>query len=423
MMGGWRCVLILVLGLLGTATPVRAGIYFTDEPAGLPLPTNFREVTFRLLDLRSIPADKVQEQTPIRAHYQDLLKRLQEKEKQGLLLFADRINLGACYLRMSLPGRPHYWEARRVLEEAERLADPNHPHRFLMLANLAVTYHGLAETEAQPRYFDQAIAYQRQALRAWPELHPGWNTWQNQSLRRAEVYYQRLLECRRTEIHKQPDPVRFKWQQVDDLFGGVTFTGPGGEYQAGRIAPEMWDRLPIDAPNLALQLLFWFPYDDRLYWLYGEVLNAHNQVVPAASIFNDLVQKRNHASIRELKEHRWILEEAATAQLRLQEQLTLNPLLALQVLVVAAPRGGTLGLGVAGAALEAVWPVIGALHTPTPEPEPVPEPPDVRRPIDWQPLFVGFGAGTLFGVLFLLQIRQWRRRQGDSIRERRLQES
>ena len=42
----------------------------------------------------------------------------------------------------------------------------------------------------------------------------------------------------------------------------------------------MLDRLPPDAPWVVRNLVWTFPYDDRLYWLFGELLNSRAEVRP-----------------------------------------------------------------------------------------------------------------------------------------------
>lgn len=413
----YRSVLwVIALGLSLAHTPAKAGIYFTSESPALPLPTEFRAITFMLLDLRSIAADKVNEDTPVRSRYRKLLANLESKEAQGMLLLEDRIDLGACYLRLL-----RYRDAKRVLEEAERICPRESPYRFLMLANLAVTFQGLAETEQQATYYDQAIAYQRQCLTAWPELYPGWFLWQGQSFRRAELFYLRMLEVRRREVAQLGGPRAFQWQQYDDLFEGVQFIGLEDEYEAGRVAPTYWDKLPVDAPQLVLQLLYWFPYDDRLYWLYGEVLNTRNQIVEAYLVFDDLVGKRK-LRYRTLMRHHRTLEEPARARRALDEQLSRDPTTLMQVLMACSPRGATLAWGAGAGCLEAVWLVVFEVLTAseTSTNGDSGAPPSGRIPFAWQPVFVGFGAGTLVGVLLVLQIQQWRRRLGDSVNDRRI---
>jgi len=424
-MTGLRLALAAALGL-ALAAPAGAGVYFTDE-VPQPVPTDFQTIKFRLFDLQSVAPDKVAEKNDLRTAIRDRFARLLEKEKAGTLTLPDRIDLGAAYLHLSAPAQPRYREAKRVLEEAERLIQPDSPYRFLLLANLATTYQGLAETEQQATYYDQAINYQKQALKAWPEIYPGWLLWQGQNFRRAELYYLRLLEARRAETRKTPGPRGWQWQGPDDLFDGVSFVGLGDRYEAGRIPTELWDKLPPDAPQLVAQLVFWAPRDDRLYWLLGEVLNSRNQVVEAYTVFDELLRKRNVAN-RELMLHRRALEDPALGRMKQLELLAQQPTLLLTVVQAATPLAGPEALGPGPAAIQAVLPALISTHRPPEvglpnEPGSAQRPPaGVQPPVDWQAIAVGFVSGAVVAVLVLMQIRQWRQRRGDSINERRLQQ-
>lgn len=432
-MTGLRLFSAALVGL-ALAAPAGAGVYFTDEvPLGVPTDAqglNFRAVALRLFELQSVAPDKVAEKNDLRTAIRDRFARLLEKEKAGTLTLPDRIDLGAAYLHLSAPAQPRYREAKRVLEEAERHCDAASPYRFLLLANLAATYHGLAESENEMGYREQAISYQRQALKAWPEIYPGWLLWQGQNFRRAELFFLRLMEARQAERRRLPDPKAFQWKAPDDLFDGVSFVGLGDRYEAGRIPTELWDKLPPDAPQLVAQLVFWSPRDDRLYWLLGEVLNSRNQVVEAYAVFDDLSdhRKRNVAN-RELMLHRRALEEPALGRKKQLELLAQQPTVLLAVAQAAIPPAGAEVLGPGPGAIQALLPAVIAAHRPPevglPDPpgfKPPHGPPGVPPPVDWQAMAVGFASGAVVAVLALMQIRQWRQRGGDSINERRLQQ-
>ena len=103
------------------------------------------------------------------------------------------------------------------------------------------------------------------------------------------------------------------FQTVDALFPRVRFLGPKGSYEAGRIDFAMWNDLPFDAESIIAQLVFWRPFDDRLYWQYGELLNARGRVDFAYRILNDLFSVRQRTQQREIQQHYRILRAAQGA--------------------------------------------------------------------------------------------------------------
>jgi hypothetical protein len=416
-----RLLALLALGLLFAPRVAQAGIYLTDEPPPPALPPDFPTVKKWLVEARSVPLEKVEQDSLWRAHYRNLAARLENKQKQGGLLLPDRIDLGACYLRMN-----RHRDAKRVLEDAERLSTDDWNQRFLLFANLATTYHGLAESEQQPLYFDQAVAYQKKALALWPQIYSAWpQAWMGLNYRRSEVFYLRLLELRRDEHRRRPGVRTF--EQVDDLFAGVRFLGPDGEYEAGRISWDSWDKLPVDAAQILFQLMMWLPFDDRLFWLFGEVRNAHNQVIDAYAVVDDLVTKRKIAGVRELNRHRQVLAEAASIQLAIMAEFKKNPNTTLYLMAALTPRALDLPPGPAGAAAPlAIWPALEVWFRAQEQQQQgnvgPGEPPPPRGPREWQAIFVGFLAGIVVGILGVWQVRQWRQRNADSLTQRRLTE-
>jgi hypothetical protein len=423
-----QLLVVPFLWLVLAASPARAGIYLTDEKPLLPLPTDFHPIRLALIGYREIPLEKVRQEDPtsIRTTYRGLLARLEESKRQGTLLLPDRIDLGALYLRLSSPGAINrYRDAKLVLEEAERQSPESWSLRFLLFANLAATYHGLAESEQQPLYFDQAIAYQKRALAVWPDAYPVWRfDWVGQNYRRAELFYLRLLEVRREEQRRRPTARGF--EQVDDLFTGVRFVGPGGEYQAGKIARESWDLLPPDAPQIVLQLIYWFPYDDRLYWLFGEILNSRNQVREAHAVLNELVAERNLRNVRDLNRHRLILQETAESIDAVLAVIAKNPSLTPYLVMALSPRGSVaITPGFGSAMLETASPAVEYYVQEMSQRQqqeqlggPAPGPPRGQR--EWGAIFGGFLLGILVGILGVWQVRQWRLRHAASQAERRL---
>ena len=307
----------------------------------------------------------------------------------------DRVNLGACYLRMNRPN-----DALRVLREA----DQNH---FLVRANLAATYQSLNE-------LGQAAAYQGQALAAWPSIQPGWNSDELGWYRRVEGFYLKLLQFRLAERNaneRQYNQPNRPWDKMDLLFEKPL--AGAGEYQAHEQSWKLWGDLPPDAYFVVSQLLVWFPNDDRLYWQLGEIMNTMGGVPEAVKVFDELSNK-NLNGVREFRDHRLTLKESvgvanalATVSgrdaARFQRDCKVF-LLEISPPGLLLPPGGALAneAGVA-AAIQA----IDSSRTDGSPARPLPR----GWQLDWQPIFVGFAAGLIVAVLGALQWMEWRRRR------------
>jgi tetratricopeptide (TPR) repeat protein len=389
-----RGTLTVLLLWLGLGLPARAGVYNSAERTALPPWDKLKFWVGELRGVRTLPGARPAPPGSERHRVETQARVLEAREKAGALSTTERADLGACYLRM---GRFH--DAIRVLEAGDR-------KHFLILANLATAYYSIDQ-------LDRAMAYQRQALDAWPAVWAGWTFAQLQWYRRAERYFLSLLQLRYREqlrARGRPAPIT----AVDELFPKVRFVGPDGQYGPGMLAQESYDELPPDALGLALQLVVWLPYDDRLYWLLGELLNAAGQIEVAADVFDDLVYARQMSSVPELVRHRKALKQAVEVIRQLRQPAARNLLLA-----AAAPRS-TLVPPVAGNMTQAASAWVPVLLPPAgpglapgqaavASTSPAAAPPKWLP--DWRPLGVGFGAGVVVAVVGALQWREWQRRR------------
>jgi hypothetical protein len=431
MRGAWIVVAALAVGALTPRTAL-AGIYFTEgtsapkafsqpndpdaiEPWPLPNPA-FKEFHLDLAGYRAAAADP---NSPVHQRYLRRVKELEGRASRGVLSLDDRINLGAYYLRLQQPQK-----AIPVLEAKARTSK-----HFMLLANLAAAY------EMAGGMNDRAMIYRQLALEAWPTMYPGWDTAQVRFTRKAEQYQLTLLKLRDEETRGQPARNRL---HLDGLFPRVQFVGPGGHFEAGTIAPAQWAEVPMDANLVVMQLLLWMPFDDRLHWLLGELLNASGDVVGAAAMMKEVVNKAQDpskwdaAAPRELREHYDIVAtEAAAHEQFVAVEASLkqsDPYVYLMIRAGLAPRG--MGLGAGDLIQEACWPAM-VVYTE-----------DLKRKVEdqkrrqqavqqadspaagpsssasegwvpnWRQLGVGFGAGVLVTLLLSMQMRQLNRAKG-----------
>jgi tetratricopeptide (TPR) repeat protein len=372
--------LAILASWLATACPLGAGIYNLSPPSAI-YPSEFVQATSRnpstaldyLGELRASNDRAPNAEKPgsdsLRAAYLRQEAELKGKQKEGSLDPEDRVNLGACLLR-----RGQIVQATAVLEEAERAVPADAPCRCFLLANLASAY------QENDDLLQRAIDTQQQALKIWPDQWPKWKPGEGLWYRRAETYALKLMLLRQAEQRNAAGRAG-DFQTVDALFPRVRFLGPKGNYEAGLIDFAMWNELPFDAESIVLQLVFWRPFDDRLYWQYGELLNARGRTDFAYRILSDLFSNRQRTQQREIQQHYRILRAAQETPAE-----STNPMVADWGVWVDGPR-----------------------EQPNSAPPPSPATSNDVLP-DWRLITVSFVAGMVVAVLTVLQWQQWRRR-------------
>lgn len=334
---------------------VHAGVYNTDEPplgptatVGGVQPLPFSRFQATLADLRQLRVE--QPESTLRKHYLERRNELQAKARAGRITDAERVNLSAYLIRLG-----QYDEAAEVLVPAAGREQRN----FMVFANLA-TANQLAG------HLSRAWDYLQQALDLWPREWPGLTTEQLTWYHEVEKYQRKLLRGRMQEARHQPAAGAMKQpDSVDPLFD-VHFLGDGGRYEAGKLAADELKKLPADDLAIVQQLQLWMPDDTRLYWLYGELLNAHGDVDAAKKVLGECLWARRWTA-PDLKAHHRVLAEAKPAS---------------------------------GDALEL---------TPAARNEPKPQP--SAWPAAEKLIVVGGLAGLVVGALAYLQLRQVRRRR------------
>jgi tetratricopeptide (TPR) repeat protein len=402
----------LALGVgLASAGAVRAGAYNTAEPLLFPGPWNFNQFESVLGELRLIPVERREPPSPnpIREHYLKQVADLEAKRRSVGLTVRDQVNLGAYYIHLL-----RYEEAARVLETAQA----EEPGNFMALANLATAQY-LAGPQ-DPARLSRAIEYQQQALKAWPSIQAGFTGEELAFNRRAERYFLSLLQLRQQEARLQAGRGD---QAPDDLFH-VRFVGPGGRYEAGMMAPDQMDRLPLESIPLVEQLLLWLPLDNRLYWLLAELRNAKGDVEGASKIMDELVSNQRRYRPPELWAHRQAVLRAWQDIQKVARVFdgTQGPSVTEQLFWTLAPRGGVGAPGIGAGLHETSWAAAlvkidqnNRFAPPNPAPADTaasapaaanPPPSSASWMPDWRPFLVGLATGVALTLLIGLQVRQ-----------------
>jgi hypothetical protein len=348
----WLSVAAL-LGLSLACCPARAGLYlpaklYTSQGREAPklgkgevfvggpwplAPTPERYYRFQLQDSRNVGSKEPGAvEGPLRVRVRNLVKELEGKGSS--LTLEETITLGGCYL---LQDPTKVDRAVTLLVKAAETERGN----FLVLANLASAY-------LLKRDYDPAGYWQQRVVLNFPRKYPGWTAEQLLFYKRAEQFQLKLIKSRAAE-----SPQKRQAGGLDNLFQGVRFVGPEGKYLPGETDEKMTALLPPDALPLAEQLLLWMPHDERLLWLFAELVNAQGDVKLAYQVLNTL--KNQSYRDKDFLAH-WDALDAAV------------------------------------------------------RPDTPPGPPAASGTLDWRQLGVGFGSGLLIGVLLMLQVRQWGRR-------------
>jgi hypothetical protein len=412
MMRGLRFVLA-VAAFVAAAPAARAGVYCSLDQLPYPVPTSYKAVVEdKLTDLRSLV--NTQQKVVRRDEYLARAKQLEEKLKAGGLTLDEQLDLSGIYIRLG----DKFGDARRVLTTA----DQSH---FLVLAHLAMAYDGLGLP-------DQAVRCQEKALAAWPARWPNlslrWSAEQLTWYRRAERYYLELLRQRREEARAKP---RDAGNTLDPVFPGLSLEGPDGNYLVGgtrtkRVEP-LPEEVPPDALQIAAQLIWWRPFDNRLYWLYGEMLNYHGDVAHAKAVLEELwdPNRTRQYSPRLLYRHLRELTPAAEV----------GPTQLGWAFFAGAPRDPFAGfahqVGLAATA-DATRRMYSEEQPVTRDVKPAPSdgggekparaappPPSGFQLPDWRTVAVSFAAGLFVMALIQFQWREWARRRERALATRR----
>jgi len=322
----YGCLLTVALMTVTALAPrVRAGVYIPAEfsrwakggPTWLP-EDDYDKFKLKLNLLRNIGIKRSTEElanfeqndifrTNFR-YYQELTAALEAKQASGSLTTLDRINLGGCYLRLGGPGNEDRIEkAIAVLTTDART--PADPGNAFLLANLATALS--LRQPLEPQRLQEAMDYLEMAIHLWPPVSAECpDSFLLNWFLRAEKLQYRLLNLRyREAIRSQGRIQQPAVLTVDDLFPVLQKVWARDGYEAGRLKPADAVEIPNEANGLLVQLIYWMPYDNRLFWLLAELQNAvHGRFKDTLDML-DLLSKTNYR-LTLITQHRHILKLA-----------------------------------------------------------------------------------------------------------------
>ncbi|MBN9118941.1 MAG: hypothetical protein J0I06_07240 [Planctomycetes bacterium] len=125
----------------------------------------------------------------------------------------------------------------------------------------------------------------------------------------------KLVKLRLAETHGpklQPE------NELPDQLWPVNFVNDAGVYEPGKLAAAEKAKLPggdfPEAIATVQQLVLWFPYDVRLYWLLGELYAAQGDVKAAQEVMDECVNSGRYSNRKMLMTHREAVMKAASVE-------------------------------------------------------------------------------------------------------------
>jgi hypothetical protein len=110
---------------------------------------------------------------------------------------------------------------------------------------------------------------------------------------------------------KEPPAELLPENELPDRIFDVNFVNAAGQYEPGVLADAEKAKLPPDALATVQQLVLWFPFDVRLYWLLAEVYAATGELKTAAKILDECAWSLEYSNRKVLMAHREAVAKAA----------------------------------------------------------------------------------------------------------------
>jgi tetratricopeptide (TPR) repeat protein len=310
-MGGCRTAAVAIVLLIGT--PAVAGLYDGSQltpslitTAGIK-PLNYEQLQDELGKLTAVADPKIRLGPGVAA-------RAAVVKQRDELLSRGPANLDPIALS-------HLGALQWRLRDGDaalntlRQATNRDPRNFWALSNLGSVHQSLGQLR-------EALSNLEAARDVFPDPWPDGPKGAADWYRQAEGYQFRLVRSRLKETMGRPTGGRpVAATDVDDLFTGVIFVGPSGQFEAGKLADAERAKLPKDAVAIVQQLLLWFPEDARLLWLLGELYNADGNLEAALKMFDMCVYSRRFEN-PDLRQHRRVLQDAFGSQASAGDQIS-----------------------------------------------------------------------------------------------------
>jgi hypothetical protein len=122
----------------------------------------------------------------------------------------------------------------------------------------------------------------------------------------------RLIKLRLDESKEKPSPEN----ELPDQIWPVKFVNDAGIYEPGLLAIAEKAKLPggdfKEAIATVQQLVLWFPFDVRLYWLLGELYAAKGEIKAALDIMDECVNTGRYSNRKVLMQHREVIAKAVS---------------------------------------------------------------------------------------------------------------
>ncbi|HEV3146575.1 MAG TPA: hypothetical protein VGZ47_21990 [Gemmataceae bacterium] len=288
--------------LFSIAALLACGGYCSVE-AGIYIPGLTPEITVKDGKAQAMPFDQIKiafvdainlasgQQSKLGKEYEEACNRLLAKGVDNL----DETEVA------ELSGREIRLRQLNRALELLRNAEKKFPNSFVIHSHLALVSHLQKDPEA-PRL-------QLEASRMHPKQIPGLAAEQVPWALRLERL---LFELERNRFREERDTgIQASNESLDSILP-ITFVGPSGQYEAGKISSEESTKIPEDALTAVQQLLLWLPDDIRLCWLLAELYNAQGDISAANFFFDYCANKGFQPPL--LRAHRRVVLEAAAAQ-------------------------------------------------------------------------------------------------------------
>jgi hypothetical protein len=190
------------------------------------------------------------------------------------------------------------------------------------LPNITLTHIAVAQGQWARAYEFLDIANEEPYPKELPGVKPEQLAWQRKL---NTGVLKRFIKLRWDDSKEKSPPEH----ELPDAIWPVKFVNDAGQYEPGKLAAAEKAKLPggdfPEAIATVQQLVLWFPFDVRLYWLLGELYAAKGEVRSALDIMNECVDTGRYSNRKALMEHREAVAKAVSELPPEEQPATDNP--------------------------------------------------------------------------------------------------